>query len=85
MAQDPKIIYKTNDPKVQKILNNDKAVNMTPGVSEVQAKIERDKMLNQQKGIVNNQLKINDSTSTKPVVKKPNMGILQKIKNFLNN
>ena len=85
MAQDPKIIYKTNDPKIQKILNNDKAVNMTPGVSEVQAKIERDKMLNQQKGIVNNQLKINDSTSTKPVVKKPNMGILQKIKNFLNN
>jgi len=85
MAQDPKIIYKTTDPKVQKILNNDKAVNMTPDVSEVQAKIERDKMLNQQKGIVNNQLKINDSTSTKPVVKKPNMGILQKIKNFLNN
>jgi len=85
MAQDPKIIYKTNDPKIQKILNNDKAVNMTPGVSEVQAKIERDKMLNQQKGIVNNQLKINDSTSTKPVVKKPNIGILQKIKNFLNN
>ena len=85
MAQDPKIIYKTTDPKVQKILNNDKAVNMTPDVSEVQAKIERDKMLNQQKGIVNNQLKINDSTSTKPVVKKPNIGILQKIKNFLNN
>jgi len=81
--------YKTNDPKVQKILDNDSGTNMTPDVSEVEAKIQRDKMLNQQKGIVKNQLKINDSTSTKPIKfpigTKPNVGILQKIKNFFNN
>jgi len=81
--------YKTNDPKVQKILDNDSGTNMTPDVSEVEAKIQRNKMLNQQKGIVKNQLKINDSTSTKPIKfpigTKPNVGILQKIKNFFNN
>ena len=64
MAQDPKIIYKTTDPKVQKILDTANGVNMTPNVSEVEAKQVRDKMLKKQKNIVESSKKINDSTTS---------------------
>lgn len=64
MAQDPKIIYKTTDPKVQKILDTANGVNMTPNVSEVEAKQVRDNMLKKQKNIVESSKKINDSTTS---------------------
>lgn len=69
MAQDPKIIYKTTDPKIQKILDTDKSVNMTPDASEIESGIERNKMLTQQKNIAETSKNINDSTIVKPIVK----------------
>ena len=68
MAQDPKIIYKTTDPRIQKILDTDKSVNMTPGASEIESGIERNKMLTQQKNIAETSKNINDSTIVKPPV-----------------
>ena len=78
MAQDPKIIYKTTDPRIQKILDTANGVNMTPNVSEVEAKQTRDKY---------------DATSPKlvkakvlkPLPPKPKVGMLQKIKNFFKD
>jgi len=62
MAQDPKIIYKTNDPKVQKILNTANGTNMTPNVSEVEAKQVRDKY----DATSPKHTMVNDSTTVKP-------------------
>ena len=92
MGQDPKIIYKTSDPKVQKILDTANGTNMTPNVSEVEAKQVRNKY----DATSSKPTMVNDSTSTKPgvhlfksggakIVPQPKVSMLQKLKNFFNN
>ena len=87
MAQDPKIIYKTTDPRIQKILDTDKSVNMTPGASEIESGIERNKMLTQQKNIAETSKNINDSTIVKVPIIKPSVStsIITKLKNLFKD
>jgi len=94
MAQDPKIIYKTTDPKVQKILDTANGVNMTPNVSEVEAKQVRDKYdATSPKPVKTKVLKPLPpqpklgilSAVTSPITPKPKVGMLQKIKNFFKD